>query len=562
MSFMDVIIGTALLLTVFLALSGLLRSSLVIASLAKNKSVATTVAESQMEYVRSLSYDAVGTVGGIPAGNIPQYATTTRNGIEFVTRTFIEYVDDPKDGLEAADATGITTDYKRIKVSVSYVASGRSFLVELVSNYAPPGLETSTGGGTLRIDVVNAAGGPVSGASVRIENPSLSPAVDLTAFSNADGVVYLPGAATSTDYRITVTKAGYSTAQTYERNVTNQNPTPGHLTVAKDQTTVGTFAIDLLADLALSTFSPIATTTWSDSFDTAANVAAQNNVQVGGGAVTLTTNEFGYVSSGSVSSVAVTPDYLARWTSASVETSAPAGTQVRLRVADSAGGIIPDSALPGNSIGFADSVDISGLSTTTYPSLSLVAGLQTSSGIVTPSLLSWSITYQRGPVPLPNVSFTLTGSKAIGSTGAGVPLYKFEESTATDALGLRTFELEWDVYQIDIPSYDIVDACNAPPYTLAPDANVAATLVLGTDTANSMLVSVFAAGAPVGGAQVTLWRAGYSETVSTSACGAAHFGGLTAASDYNVSASASGQTAVNATGVSVSGQSFYVLSFE
>ena len=104
MSFMDVIIGTALLLMIFVALSGLLRNSLVIASIAKNKAVATAVAESQMEYVRSLSYDAVGTVGGIPPGNIPQYATTTNNGLDFVTRTYIEYVDDPKDGLEAADA--------------------------------------------------------------------------------------------------------------------------------------------------------------------------------------------------------------------------------------------------------------------------------------------------------------------------------------------------------------------------------------------------------------------------------------------------------------------------
>ena len=561
MTFMDVIIGTALLLTVFLALSGLLRSSLVVASLAKNKSVATTVAESQMEYVRSLSYDAVGTVGGIPAGNIPQYATTTRNGIDFVTRTFIEYVDDPKDGLEAADVTGISTDYKRIKVSVSYLASGRSFLVELVSNYAPPGLETSTGGGTLRIDVVNAAGEPVPGASVHIENPSLSPAVDVTAFSSATGLVYLPGAATSTDYRVTVTKAGYSTAQTYERNVTNQNPAPGYLTVAKDQTTVGTFAIDLLADLSVSTFSPIATTTESDSFDTSANVASQDNVEVGGGAVSLATNEFGYVGSGSVRGVAVSPDYLAGWTSATVETSLPAGTELRFRVADSSGGILPDSALPGNSVGFTDSVDLSGLSTATYPALSLVADMSTNSGLVTPSLLSWSLVYQRGPVPLPNVSFTLTGTKTIGSTGAGASLYKFEESTATNALGLRVFELEWDIYQIDLPSYDVVDACTAPPYTLAPGADVDATLVLDDDTAHSILISVFAGGAPVAGAEVTLSRTGYTETVSTSACGGAYFGGLTSASDYSVSASATGQTTVNETGITVADQSFYVLSF-
>jgi len=562
MSFMDVIIGTALLLIIFVALSGLLRNSLIIASLAKNKAVATAVAESQMEYMRSLSYDAVGTVGGIPAGDIPQYATTTNNGLEFVTRTYIEYVDDPKDGLEEADENGITTDYKRIKVSVTYNAGGMERSVELISNYAPPGLETTTGGGTLRINVVNAVGEGVPGASVTIENPSTDPAVNLTAFSSDQGIVYLPGAATSTDYRVTVTKDGYSTAETYERDATNQNPTPGYLTVVKDQTTTGTFAIDLLTTLTVRTFSPIATTTWSDTFSDSGNIASESDVSVEGGSVILEGGSGMYSSSGNLRSTALTPDYLAEWTSASIGASLPPGTNVRFHVADGGGTLLPDAVLPGNSTGFTTDVDLSAIPEETYTSLSLIAYLETSSADVTPSLLDWTIVYQRGPVPLPNVSFSLTGGKTIGSTGGGAPIYKTVLSESTNGSGVRELSLEWDEYEADIPSYDVVDACNAPPYTLAPNSSIDSSLILDDPTAHSVLVSARTTTGPIEVGNITLSRTGFSEIVPVSECGAAYFGGVVSASDYTITASTSGYDDVIVTGISVSGQLFYEVIFE
>ena len=561
MSFMDVIIGTALLLIVFVALSGLLRSSLVVASLAKTKSIATSVAESQMEYVRSLSYDAVGTVGGIPAGGISQYATTTSNGVTFVTRTYIEYVDDPADGLEAADETGITTDYKRIKVSVTYTAAGSQKVVDVISNYAPPGLETTTGGGTLRINVVNAVGTGVPGATVTIANPSTNPTVNLTAFSSDAGLVYLPGAATSTNYRVTVTKDGYSTATTYVRDATNQNPTPGYMTVVKDQTTTGTFAIDLLAALTLRTFSPIATTTWSDTFNDTTKVASQSNVVVGGGSASLAGAPGTYALAGSLRSVAVTPDYLAGWSSASISTAQPVGTTIRFKVADGSGNLLPDSILPGNSAGFTSDVDLKLVPKATYPALSLIGYLDSDLGLVSPLLLDWAVEYRRGPVPLPNIAFTLRGGKTIGSTGAGAPIYKTNVSQSTDSSGVRALSLEWDEYEANVPSYDVVDACNAPPYTLAPGASLDSSLVVATSTSNSALISVSAAGASVEGASVTLSRTGFSRTATTSACGAAYFGSIAAASDYAITASAPGHADATATGISVSGQLFHALTF-
>lgn len=561
MSFVDVIVGTALVLIIFTALVGLLRSSLQVTSLAKSRAIATAVAESQLEYIRSLSYDQVGTVGGIPAGPVPQTSTTTENGLTFPVRTLITYMDDPADGIGAADANGITTDYKRIKVSVSYFANNRTQTVDLVSNYAPPGLETTTGGGTLKVSVVNATGVAVAGASVHILNAAVSPAIDLTTFSDAQGTVFLPGAPTSTQYQVSVSKSGYSSAQTYARDATNQNPTPGYLTVVKDQTTTGTFAIDLLASLTLRTYLPIATSTFSDPFTSSGSVAALNSTVVSGGVVQLADTGDGYAYSGSVQSTAQAPTYLAGWGIAAATTSVPAGTSVRFHVLDGSGNPVPDTALAGNASGFTGSVDLSSLSTTTYPSLALSADLLTNATTTTPQLQSWSLSYARGPIPLGSVPFTLTGTKTIGSTGAGLPIYKTTVSASTDASGASAQSLEWDAYALSLSAYDVVQACNAPPYALAPGSVSETRLIAATSTANMVLVSVRDVNGAVGGAAVTLSSGGYTKTLTSDTCGSAYFGALSSGT-YSVSVVKAGYTTFNATGISVSGHVFYPASLE
>ena len=59
----DVIVGIALMLIMFLALFGVMRASLMLSALAKAKASAVELASTQMEYLRGLSYDALGTVG-------------------------------------------------------------------------------------------------------------------------------------------------------------------------------------------------------------------------------------------------------------------------------------------------------------------------------------------------------------------------------------------------------------------------------------------------------------------------------------------------------------------
>ncbi len=480
MSFVDVIVGTALVLIVFVALFGILRASLMISGVAKARAGATAIADTQVEYVRALDYDLVGTIGGIPAGVVAATSTQTLNGIAYNTRTLVVYVDDPADGLAGADTNGITTDYKQIKVEVTYTVRTTARTVSVISNYAPQSLETTTGGGTLTIAVVNAAGTAVAGATVGIVNNSTVPTVNFTTFSDATGLVQLPGAPTSTEYQVSVSKSGYSSATTYARDATNQNPTPGYLTVAANQTTTSTFGVDVLAPFTFRTLHPIAPDATTDTFADSTQLANQTNTQVAGGALVLGQTGPDYVLSGSARSVNIAPAYLSEWTSLNAALSVPVGTTARVQVVDGAGVLLPDSVLAGNSTGFSTfPVVLTGVSTTTYSALGLLADLTTTSSSVTPQILDWRMDYRVGPTPFPNVSFTLTGTKTKGTTGAGAPIYKTTVASTTNASGVFLSSLEWDVYSISIPGYTIdVASSTLTPFTIDPATSFEGTLIL------------------------------------------------------------------------------------
>ncbi len=479
-SLIDVLVGTALIAVIFVGLFGILRASIEVAGLARAKAAATAIAGSQIEYVRSLTYDSVGTVGGIPAGVLPQVTTTTQAGTTFTVRTFVAYVDSPADGSGASDSNAVTTDYKVVKVTVSYSINDQDREVLLVTTASPPGIETTAGGGTLRVEVVDAAGLPVPGATVHIENAATSPAISLSTFSDADGIVLLGGAPTSTEYEIAVSKSSYSSAQTYERDATNQNPTPGYLTVAEAQTTTATFAIDLLSSFTIRTLTPAVDDAFSDTFTDTTKLTSMSNTSVSGGALSLLLagDPATYAASGSALATTTAPDYLASWGDVTMTLDTPASTGVSVSVTDASGTLLPDAVLPGNSIGFTSTVDLSGISTSTYPALALRAALSTSDPNTTPSVLAWGIGYTYGPAPLPNVALTFTGAKTIGATSSGAPIYKTTVATTTDATGVRTLSLEWDSYNLTVTGYTISTSTDEIPYEVLPGTTIDTSLYL------------------------------------------------------------------------------------
>jgi hypothetical protein len=550
----DTVVGTALMLLVFAGIAAAFQLSIDVVSNNKARAGAIALANERMEYLRSLSYSALGTAGGIPAGALAQSEIETLNGVPYVRRTVIEYADDPKDGTGAADQNGITSDYKAAKVDVSWSSRSGTRHITVVSRFEPStGMEISCTPpcGTLVVNAVNASSSPVVNAQVRITNASASPAVDLTTYTNASGTVSIIGAPAASNYSVVVSKSGYSTAQTYSATAQNTNPSPANLTVSNNQTTAATFAIDLLSQKIVQSFTPIQSATSTDSFSDDSRIATSTHITVEGGAATLE----GGASDGEFQTTSVAPGYLSRWNAISISATKPSGSSVLYRIYDGSSlALITDAELPGNSAGFtAGSINLSGVSASTHPSLRLDAVLD---GDPPPSIDSWSIGYDYGPTPLANVSFTLTGATSIGSGPSGT-IYAYQQVFSTGASGsISVPSLAWDTYTISVPAssgYDLAGSCGPQPESLLPGTAPTTALYLMPHTTNSLLVDVraVATGALMPGATVNIKKTGYSATSTTDACGQAFFSGLSAAT-YTATISASGHT--NATSdVTVSG---------
>jgi hypothetical protein len=393
MTLIDIVIGTALMLLVFLGLAGGFKLSIELVGTARAKTSALAILNERMEEIRALPYEEIGTQGGIPSGAIPQLENVSLNGVLFTIRTLIQYVDAPQDGLDLADENAVTADYKLVKIEASWTLRETPRTFAITTTVSPHGIEQLDDGGTLRVEVFDALANPVQGAQVRIVNTTVNPSIDVTALSNPNGVVSFPGSPAGSDYEVTVTKTGYSSAQTYDVSVQNPNPNPGHVAVADAETSTVSFAIDRSGVLRFYSVSPEETDEWSDNFDTANNLAENTNTEVVGDSVVLVGGPDAYVLSGSARSVGVTAQYLASWDEASWEDTVPTGTDARVQVFfDDGNGfvIVPDSALPGNAAGFTTSpIDISGLSTATYGTLALETLLVTTDVAQTPSIDSW-----------------------------------------------------------------------------------------------------------------------------------------------------------------------------
>jgi len=115
-------------------------------------------------------------------------------------------------------------------------------------------METATDSGIMRIEVLNASGQPVSGATINVRNDAIGLAAftEITDINGLRVVPVLPPAVQS--YQVTISKDGYSTESTQAISVANPNPYKPHLTIELQKVTEATFIIDLLSDLQIQVF--------------------------------------------------------------------------------------------------------------------------------------------------------------------------------------------------------------------------------------------------------------------------------------------------------------------
>lgn len=529
----DTVVGTALMLVVFLGVFAVFQLSVDVVMNNRARVGALALMNERMEYVRSLDYASVGTVGGIPSGPIAQSEPVTLSDIPYTRRTTIQYADDPEDGENEADENEIIVDYKQVRIEVSWSSRTGERHVVMVARVEPLNgeeVDCGTPCGTLRIDVLNAVGGPVQGALVNVVNNTVAPPISITTFTNVNGRVVLAGAPVASGYEVSVSKTGYNSAQTYASGAENSSPVPSHQQVFDLQTTSLTLGlpdsgIDYLSTKTVYTFSAVAALTWDEAFGDAGQIASSTNIAVAGGVARLS-GSGEYPEWGELESDTIGHSYLAQWREFSWSGSVPEGTTVAFRFLDANGSLISDADLPGNAAGFtAPTVSLYGLSTSTHPSIIVRATLTTSDPGATPFIGSYGILYNYGPVPLGNLLFDMRGSKRIG---ADPVIYKYdEEGLRTNSQGVLVLQnMEWDTYDITIPSaggYALAYSCAPQPEYLPPGILQSTSLYL-TQATNALTVAVTGgAGEYVPGAEVAVSGPLYAATSTSGACGRAFF---------------------------------------
>ncbi len=221
------------------------------------RTLAVSLLTKEIEVIRNLKYDDVGIAGGAPAGVILAERTVNFESQNFIIKAAVRNIDDPFDGVAGGSPNDTApADHKLVQLEVDCPNCPYSFKpITFTTWVSPQNLESSTQNGSLFVNVFDANGESVAGATVKVENSTTSPAISITDTTNNSGTLQLVDIPTSTNaYEITITKSGYSSAKTYPLGGSgNPNPLQPHATVASQQITEISFAIDRVSTINVKT---------------------------------------------------------------------------------------------------------------------------------------------------------------------------------------------------------------------------------------------------------------------------------------------------------------------
>ena len=269
LTLIDVIISIGIIGILFVGIFATYSSILDVINNSERRGAAASVLSRQIEIIRNLPYDQVGTVGGVPLGIIPSEQTVQASGLTFVIKTTIRNIDDPFDGTLGGNPNDTApADYKLAELEVSCSSCGSFVPLILTTTVAPKNLEAASTNGSIFMNVFDASGIGILGVTVHVANSSTTPPIDLFDTTNASGVLQLVGVPTSTQsYRIDVSKTGYSLDKTYPPGASgNPNPVKPHATVAAQTVTQVSFAIDRVSTLNVRTSDAVCAGMGSQNF--------------------------------------------------------------------------------------------------------------------------------------------------------------------------------------------------------------------------------------------------------------------------------------------------------
>jgi len=305
LSLIEVVVAIGVLLvavgTIFVGLRGIL----IVQQRARVRTLATALANEQLEIARNLPYQDVGIIAGIPLGVLPRIETVNRGMYEFTVTRTIRSIDDPFDGTIGGNPNDLSPgDNKLVEIAITCALCPGFDDVTLTTTVAPRNLETAAGNGALFVQVFDASGQPIPQANVHIENAEFEPAIVIDEVTNNNGILQIVDAPPSLEaYHIVVTKAGYTVEQTYPPGEPlNPNPAKPDATVVVGAVTQVSFAIDLVSTVNVVSVSPLCVPVGNFDFHMQGNKLIGTNPDVlkysqdlltnGGGLLTLTNMEW------------------------------------------------------------------------------------------------------------------------------------------------------------------------------------------------------------------------------------------------------------------------------
>ncbi len=175
---------TTMIAVVIFAMLGVAAYNLEVASTKalrayREKEDIAALADQYMEIARNLPYSEVGTVSGNPHGILadqPNQLNLTYNGTKYQLYYVVNYVSDPA----ASTTDSGDEDYKQVKVYIQNPVDG--LVVPFETNVVPLG-SAVVSGGALSLQVINANGQPVPGATLTITDASITPAFERHPYS-------------------------------------------------------------------------------------------------------------------------------------------------------------------------------------------------------------------------------------------------------------------------------------------------------------------------------------------------------------------------------------------
>lgn len=528
----ELLVAIFLLSIFFLGIFGAYQLSMKIISFSSKKITALYVAQGEIERIKNLPYLSVGTINAqLPyaRGILQETENLVLNRVNYLIDRKVKYVYDPSDGAEDC-----LWDYKKVEIKVIPERSPKA-QVRLVTNIYPNDKAeemsacTLQPGGLLSVNVFNANGQMVSSPLIEIFNPATGERIDVVTPVSGHYDFPLPAG----EYRVVVQKSGYSKERTYSKEEVALPKIPNPL-VIEGQITPLSLSIDKVSSFLVKTLTPWGFDYFADSFKDESKISLKENVTIENESIILSTSSEGYVASGTLMSVEISPQNLLSWGEFSFSDEEPVGTDIKYQIyyfTNGAWELIPDNILGGNSEGFDESpIDLSPLPTSTFSKIKLKGTLSTQSSNLTPALNQWMVSWKNSsPTPISYVSFNLRGEKMIGQDANENPVYKYDMNHQTNSQGLLQIpNLEWDYYHFsqfvkDSQTLELTSSTPAHPIPLEPDTNLEVDLFLQSQNSLLLLVQDEEELFPIFSATATLSSDGFEMIEYTNEKGQALF---------------------------------------